>query len=104
MTIDTENKDESRDKAYKVSGNAVGEDTRNLPPEFVDQDDETPGTQNQTAVRKVSENTAAGMNVGNPVTAKDLDPNSDPLIYTLEGPDAGLFDVGEDDPETEDGG
>ena len=97
----TANRDESRDKAYKVSAYAVGEDTRNLPPEFVDQDDETPGTQNQTAVRNVSENTEAGMNVGNPVTAKDLDPNSDPLIYTLEGPDAGLFDVGADNPDTE---
>ena len=97
----TANRDESRDKAYKVSAYAVGEDTRNLPPEFVDQDDETPGTQNQTAVRNVSENTEAGMNVGNSVTAKDLDPNSDPLIYTLEGPDAGLFDVGADDPDTE---
>ena len=100
--VDTENRDESRDKAYKVSANVVGEDTRNLPPEFVDQDDETPGTQNQTAVRNVSENTEAGMNVGNSVTAKDLDPNSDPLIYTLEGPDAGQFDVGEDDPSTPD--
>ena len=98
---DGTNRDESRDKAYKVSANAVGEDTRNLPPAFVDQDDEIPGTQNQTAVRKVSENTEAGMDVGNPVTAKDLDPNSDPLIYTLEGPDAGLFDIGADDPVTE---
>ena len=98
----TDDRDESRDKAYMASDNAVGEDTRNLPPEFVDQDDETPGTQNQTAVRNVSENTEAGMNVGGPVTAKDPDPNSDPLIYTLEGPDAGLFDVGEDDQDTED--
>ena len=93
-------RNESKDRAYMVSANAIGEDTRNLPPAFVDQDDETPGTQNQTAVRKVSENTEAGMNVGNPVTAKDLDPNSDPLIYTLEGADAGLFDVGEDDQST----
>ena len=87
-----------------ASDNAVGEDTRNLPPEFVDQDDETPGTQNETAVRNVSENTEAGMNVGSPVTAKDPDPNSDPLIYTLEGPDAGLFDVGEDVQSTSGGG
>ena len=99
--VDTANRDESRDKAYKMSDNAVGEDTRNLAPAFLDQDDETPGTQNQTAVRKVSENTEAGMNVGNPVTAEELDPNSDPLIYTLEGPDAGLFDVGADDSETD---
>ena len=97
----TDNRDASRDRAYMMSANAVGEDTRNLAPAFVDQDDETPGTQNQTAVRKVSENTEAGMNVGNPVTAKDLDPNSDPLIYTLEGPDAGLFDVGADDSMTD---
>ena len=60
---------------------------------FGDQDDDTPGTQNQSATREVAENTKAN-NVGNPVTAKDPDPNEDPLIYRLSGADAGLFSVG----------
>ena len=65
---------------------------------FGDEDSDTPGTQNQSATREVAENTNA--NVGNPVTAKDPDPNEDPLIYTLSGADAALFSVGADDATT----
>ena len=39
----------------------------------------------------MAENTKA--TVGNAVTAKDPDPNADPLIYTLSGADAALFTV-----------
>ena len=61
--------------------------------------------QNATAVRKVEENTKAlagddaantddaADNVGMPVGATDPDPNTDPLIYSLGGPDAGSFRV-----------
>ena len=75
----------------------------------MDQDTETEGTQNETATREVEENTKAlavaddlrrrrrrrrrpyvGDNVGSVVTAKDPDPNADPLIYTLSGADAGI--------------
>ena len=40
-------------------------------------------------MREVAENTKD--TVGKAVTAKDPDPNEDPLIYTLSGADAGLF-------------
>ena len=60
---------------------------------FGDQDDDTPGMQNQTATREVAEYTKAKGNVGSPVTAEDPDPNADPLTYALSGADAGLFTV-----------
>ena len=66
----------------------------NRAPVFKDQDSDTPGTQNQSAMREVAENTDA--NVGSPVTAEDPDPNEDPLIYKLSGADAALFGVGSD--------
>ena len=72
----------------------------------MDQDTETKGIQNETATRKVEENTKADAgddvldetdetddtsdNVGSVVTAEDPDPNDDTLIYTLSGADAGL--------------
>ena len=43
----------------------------------------------EPVTRSVLENTSAGENVGNPVTASDGD--STTLTYRLEGPDAGLF-------------
>ncbi len=101
--------------AVGTADNDVNEDTRNLPPAFEDQDTETKGTQNETTTREIEENTkalagAAGEtdaddddaaaaaendadNVGSVITAKDPDPNADPLIYTLSGDDAGLFRV-----------
>ena len=83
----------ARDMAGEVSAYPVAEDTRNRAPVFGDQDSDTPGTQNQSATREVAENTKA--NAGNPVTAKDPDPNEDTLVYTLSGADAGLFTVAE---------
>jgi len=43
------------------------------------------------AQRTVPEGTAAGTNIGDPLQASD--PNSDFLVYTLEGPDASSFDL-----------
>ncbi len=96
---------------------ATVEDTRNKAPVFNDQDAETDGVQNTMAMRSVEENTEAfaddstadnvdasnvtgNDNVGSPVTATDPDPNSDPLIYTLSGPDAASFRVRQDDATT----
>ena len=50
-----------------------------------------------TDTRSVVENTAAGMNIGEPVTATDLD--MDTPMYTLGGADAASFDI---DPMTGD--
>ena len=83
--------EDARDRAGLVSAYAVAEDTRNRAPVFEDQDSDTPGTQNQSAMREVAENTKVG--VGNPVTAEDPDPNEDLLIYKLSGDDAALFSV-----------
>ena len=44
--------------------------------------------------RSVAENSDAGTNVGEPVTASDADDDS--LTYTLSGPDASLYDIGGD--------
>ena len=44
-----------------------------------------------TADREVTENTAAGQNVGDALTATDGD--NDPLAYTLEGTDAASFNL-----------
>ena len=44
--------------------NPVDEDSRNLPPAFVDQDTETKGIQNETATREVEENTKANSRRG----------------------------------------
>ena len=55
---------------------------KNEPPQFPNGD---------TGTRSVTENTAAGQNVGAPVSAKD--PENDPLTYTLSGRDARYFDI-----------
>ena len=90
LVVDVFN-DAARDRAAMSSAYPVAEDTRNLAPVFEDQDSDTPGTQNQTAMREVEENTKD--NVGSAVTAEDPDPNEDPLIYRLSGADAGLFNI-----------
>ena len=43
------------------------------------------------ASRTVAENTPAGVDIGEPVTATD--PDEDPLTYTLIGSDRGAFDI-----------
>ena len=74
----------------------VAVDTRNRPPAFDDQDEDTMGVQNDETTREVAENTAASVNVGSPVTATDPAPNSDELDYTLEGADADSFTINAD--------
>ena len=52
----------------------------------------SPMFDSDTATREVAENTAAGMNIGAPVTATDAD--DEMLTYTLTGADAASFDIG----------
>ena len=82
--------------AMGASDNMVDEDTRNRPPAFDDQDEDTMGVQNDETTREVAENTAADGNVGSPVTATDPAPNSDALDYTLEGADGDSFTINAD--------
>ena len=98
---DGESSEDSDPKlAAGVAANGTALDTRNRAPEFVDQDMDTDGIQNDSAARKVDENAAAMTMVGSVVQANDPDPNTDPLIYTLSGADASLFTVDPDDPRT----
>ena len=97
---------ESERMAEAGSVNIVAVDTRNRPPAFADQDPDTDGMQNDTATRKVEENTEAVAtddvtdaddvttdNVGGVVMATDPDPNAEDLTYTLGGADAAKFRV-----------
>ena len=79
--------------AMGQSANVVAVDTRNKPPAFDDQDEDTTGVQNDETTREVAEDTEASGNVGSPVTATDPAPNSDDLDYTLEGDDADSFTI-----------
>ena len=93
------------DDAMGVPGNAVEMDEANRPPRFraggVDSNPDTPtdtGDTVMSAKRSIAENvepdTAADENpadVGMPVVADD--PNRDKLTYTLNGTDAGSFDI-----------
>ena len=56
--------------------------TSNQPPAFA----------MDSTTRMIAENTAAGMNIGDPVTA--MDPDGDALTYSLSGTDAASFDIG----------
>ena len=49
-------------------------------------------TDGNSTTRSVAENTAAGVNIVNPVGATDAD-NDDTLTYTLSGTDAASFDI-----------
>ena len=72
----------SGNQAQAVSVNAVRVAATNRDPAF---------TEGASTTRSVSENTAAGQNVGQPVTARD--PNGDRLTYSLGGTDSAAFDI-----------
>ena len=89
--------------AEMESVNSVLADTTNKAPYFPDTDADTEGMQDEGRERSVVENTEAGAAddgdvVGEPVTA--MDPNGDPLTYTLGGADAARFKVDQDDIDT----
>ena len=75
---DPEGATDTRDITVNVTDVAV----ENSAPVFTD---------GATATRSVAENSAAGMNIGNPVMATDSD--GDKLLYTLAGTDAASFDL-----------
>ena len=64
-------------------GGGGGGTPRNRSPSF---------TEGDAATRTVAENTAAGQDIGAPLEATDPD-RRDTLTYTLEGEDAGSFDI-----------
>ena len=79
--------DEGDDKmAEQESAHAAREaPTSNVPPRFP-----IPAGQSNTAqTREIAENTPAGTNIGAPVAASD----TDVLTYSLDGTDAGNFDI-----------
>ncbi len=63
----------------------------NAAPVFPDQDHLAEGDQTDRTSRTVAENTKAGLNIGEPVSARDAD--GDLLIYTLGGDDATSFRI-----------
>ena len=63
----------------------------NNAPEFADDQDPVMVGDQPTAVRKVAENTPAGMAIGNPVVAEDED--GDVLTYTLTGDTDSVFAI-----------
>ena len=63
----------------------------NAAPVFPDQDFHTEGDRSDRTRREVAENTEAGRNIGDPVSAHDGD--GDLLIYTLGGADAASFGI-----------
>ncbi len=69
------------DGAWSASGSARTQD-KNVHSEFP----------SATTTRSIAENSAAGTNVGAPVTATDTENHT--LYYTLSGVDGGKFDVG----------
>ena len=69
------------DSLWSLVGTGSTNKEGNSPPQFTE----------EPVTRSVVENTPAGENVGNPVTAADGD--STTLTYRLEGPDAGLFSI-----------
>ena len=64
------------------SPSATGTTTANQSPVF---------SEGTNTTRSLTENTGAGQNIGNPVSATDGD--SDPLTYSLEGRDASAFTI-----------
>ena len=76
--------------ADEDSANAVQADLGNKAPVFPDQDMDTDGAQTAQE-RTVPENTAAGVEIGDAVTATD--PNTDVLQYALGGTDSASFSI-----------
>ena len=87
------NTGDAKDVASEDAENIVLVDTRNKAPVFPDQDDEMEGSQTAQE-RMIAENTAAAMDIGDPVAATDEDTVAETeLTYALGGPDAASFDI-----------
>ena len=85
VTITVTDRNEAPTTPMEGTGEAPTPDANNAP--------EFPSTED--GMRSVAENTAAGENIGAPVTATDAD--DDELTYTLDGTDMASFDI---DPAT----
>ena len=82
VTVFYTDQHDSGNQAHTASINAVRVAATNQDPVFTD---------GASTTRSVPENTAAGQNVGEPVTARD--PNGDRLTYSLGGIDAAAFGI-----------
>ena len=86
------NTGDAKDVVLQAAANGVLADTRNKAPVFPDQDDEMDGRQTAQE-RMIAENTAAAVNIGDPVAATDEDTVlTYSLTYSLGGPDAASFE------------
>ena len=82
-------------------------DSNNQAPVFPDQDDNTPGDQSDRATRSIPESAGPDTEVEDPVYARDTDgadiqTGGDVLTYTLGGPDAAYFSIGQEDTDSAD--
>ena len=82
VTITVTDRNEAPSTPMEASGEAPTTPANNAP-EFAAA---------ETGMRSVAENTAAGENIGDPVTATDADAG-DTLTYTLGGTDMASFDI-----------
>ncbi|RKU32418.1 hypothetical protein C6496_24015 [Candidatus Poribacteria bacterium] len=87
VTINVTDVDENRAPAF-TDGETTTHDARarsvsNSAPVF---------TEGDTATRTIAENTASGINIGNPIVATDAD-TGDTLTYSLGGTDAASFSI-----------
>ena len=73
-------KNDEGESGWSISGSAKTQD-KNVNSEF----------NQSTETRSIAENSAAGTNIGAPVTATDTE--NDPLTYSLAGTDASDFDI-----------
>ena len=104
----THNVDESELTASSSADFFVKDaDSNNQAPVFPDQDEDTPGDQSDSTTRSILEDAGPEIRVEDPVYARDTDgadnqSGGDVLTYTLGGPDAAYFSVGQEDTDTTD--
>ena len=91
----TEDVDEAQDDDDADFGSLVvlAKDYTNTPPNFKDENADTPNAKDAT--REIDENSAAETEVGDPVAAVDLDDRKmqELLTYALTGPGSNLFTI-----------
>ena len=75
--------------AYNVNGDGAGSADQDVTASDANTKPVFPST--ETGQRRVAENTGAGVNIGLPVAASDVD--NDPLTYAISGADAAAFEI-----------
>ena len=81
-----------RNRAQTTSNWASFDDSKKIAVKGYAKTNNAPVFDSATVSRSVAENTAAGQNIGSPVTATDAD-TGDTLTYTLGGPDVASFGI-----------